>query len=205
MLCILSIVINVGSVSVVLLPVLLILQRVFFQKRERAENILTILFGLYIAAVFSVTGLPSINSLTLDPTFQGIPFIDIVNGFSGYMKNTILNIILFLPLGCMAALLWMEFRSLKSSIILGLGLSLFIEIAQIFTYRLTDVDDLITNTLGTVAGYWIAAFFIRKVKFAADLGQERRIREFFVILVLAVAAMFFVRPFIAGHIWMLVW
>lgn len=35
------------------------------------------------------------------------------------------------------------------------GLSLFIEITQLFTlHRVTDIDDLITNVIGTLVGYF---------------------------------------------------
>lgn len=35
----------------------------------------------------------------------------------------------------------------------------FIEIAQIFTGRATDIDDIITNIAGTLVGYLIAYWF----------------------------------------------
>ena len=35
----------------------------------------------------------------------------------------------------------------------------FIEIAQIFTGRTTDIDDIITNIAGTLIGYLIAYWF----------------------------------------------
>lgn len=42
----------------------------------------------------------------------------------------------------------------KKCIFIGCGLSLFIEVIQLFTlYRATDIDDLITNVVGTLIGY----------------------------------------------------
>jgi len=47
------------------------------------------------------------------------------------------------------------------TILAGAGLSLFIEVTQLFCLgRHTDVDDLILNTFGTVIGTWIV-FTIR--------------------------------------------
>ena len=43
----------------------------------------------------------------------------------------------------------------------------FIEIAQIFTGRATDIDDIITNIAGTLVGYliayWFTGIFTRKI------------------------------------------
>lgn len=41
-------------------------------------------------------------------------------------------------------------------------MSITIEILQLFTFRATDVDDLFMNTLGTLLGYFIGAFIVRK-------------------------------------------
>ena len=56
---------------------------------------------------------------------------------------------------------------LKKTILCGFLVSLFFELTQLSglygfypkPYRYTDVDDLITNTLGTVIGYWISPYF----------------------------------------------
>ncbi len=43
----------------------------------------------------------------------------------------------------------------------------FIEIAQIFTGRATDIDDIITNIAGTLVGYliayWFTSIFTRRI------------------------------------------
>lgn len=41
----------------------------------------------------------------------------------------------------------------------GLAMTSFIEIAQIFTGRATDIDDIITNIAGTLIGYLLAYWF----------------------------------------------
>ena len=38
---------------------------------------------------------------------------------------------------------------------IGLGTSLFIEVAQYFLMRSTDIDDVILNTLGALCGWWM--------------------------------------------------
>ena len=43
-------------------------------------------------------------------------------------------------------------------------MSFTIEVLQLFTFRLTDIDDLIMNTLGTLLGYGIGAIIVHKQK-----------------------------------------
>lgn len=57
---------------------------------------------------------------------------------------------------------------------LGFGLSLTIELAQLFTqYRATDVDDLITNTVGTLLGYLCFRLIHRAKKDGREPGGLR--------------------------------
>ena len=63
------------------------------------------------------------------------------------------NILMFLPIGFFAALLSDKPRWWKGTL-WTFGVSLFIEIFQLFVSRGTDVDDLILNTLGGILGHW---------------------------------------------------
>jgi glycopeptide antibiotics resistance protein len=70
------------------------------------------------------------------------------------------NIVAFLPLGLFVALLLPAGHSWRLALLVGLGVSLAIEIAQVllslvigYPYRQFDVDDLLLNTLGTGLGY----------------------------------------------------
>ncbi|MFD0787463.1 VanZ family protein, partial [Micromonospora azadirachtae] len=73
-----------------------------------------------------------------------------------------LNVVLFVPLGFLVRYRFR--RGLPVTALLGLGGSLLIELTQgtaVFglypcPYRVADVDDLMTNTLGAVAGWLIA-------------------------------------------------
>lgn len=64
------------------------------------------------------------------------------------------NIIMFMPLGFFPALLWRGWRWWKS-LLLGLCSSVTIEFIQFFIGRSTDIDDVILNTTGALAGFWI--------------------------------------------------
>jgi glycopeptide antibiotics resistance protein len=66
------------------------------------------------------------------------------------------NILLFVPFG-FALLIRFSWMKLWKGTIIGLVISLFVEICQFYMgYRSFDVDDLILNTIGTFIGF--AAF-----------------------------------------------
>ena len=77
-----------------------------------------------------------------------------------------LNVVLFVPLGIFARLLWR--RGFVGTVALGFACSLFIELTQLtanwgtapFQYRIFDVDDLITNTTGAALGWIAGAVFV---------------------------------------------
>lgn len=77
-----------------------------------------------------------------------------------------MNVLLFVPLGIFARLLWK--RGLVGSTLLGFGVSFLIEATQLtanwgtapFQYRVADVDDLIMNTSGAALGWLAGALFL---------------------------------------------
>ncbi|MEU4679718.1 VanZ family protein [Micromonospora sp. NPDC023737] len=99
-----------------------------------------------------------------------------------------LNVVLFAPLGFL--LRYRFRRGLLVTALLGLGGSLLIEVTQgtaVFDlypcpYRVADVDDLMTNTLGAVAGWLIAVTVGRALPAAVpdhvdDLAAPRLLRR----------------------------
>ena len=70
--------------------------------------------------------------------------------------NVIGNTLMFLPLGIVWPAVFKELDTHKKAIAAGFGTSLVIEILQLpFYSRLSDIDDLILNTLGYLMGYGI--------------------------------------------------
>ena len=49
----------------------------------------------------------------------------------------------------------------KHVVLLGLSLSLFIELSQLFLPRWTDIDDIILNTFGTFIGYPLYKYCVK--------------------------------------------
>ena len=87
----------------------------------------------------------------LDATINLLPFSS--EGFATY----ILNVIMFMPLGFLLPLIWRRYRKMGRTVLTGFCMSLSIELLQLFCLRVTDVDDLTMNTLGTAVGFccWI--------------------------------------------------
>ena len=67
-----------------------------------------------------------------------------------------------------------KYQRVKNIFLIGCGLSLTIEIVQLFTlYGATDIDDLITNVAGTLIGYFCFRLIHKRV-----ITKARSIREF---------------------------
>jgi len=66
--------------------------------------------------------------------------------------NLVGNVVMFLPFGFFAALLWRKWDG-KRALLAGLGMTACIETWQILVGRCFDVDDIILNTLGVFCGY----------------------------------------------------
>lgn len=96
-----------------------------------------------------------------------IPFVNLLNYEStkDMLLNLIGNIAMFIPTGILIPSLSKRCRSLPRTVSIGFLFSLSIEIIQLpFAVRASDVDDLILNTAGVLAGYGIYRMFhlIRK-------------------------------------------
>lgn len=65
--------------------------------------------------------------------------------------ESILNLVLFIPYGVLLYVLW-GLHNEKAIAWNGFSFSILIELSQLFNIRVTDIDDLILNTLGTVLG-----------------------------------------------------
>lgn len=198
----LSKIIDIVSAFIILIPIMIILQFTILKEAELKRKFIIIIFILYLIGVYLVVGIPNINNITFDFSINIIPILDIVNSPINYMRNTILNIILFIPLGFMSPIIWKNYRSIKKVVLLGLGMSLIIEVLQIFTYRLTDIDDLITNTLGALIGYLLSVFINKMMSgkvYLLDNRQDKK--ELIFIFGIVFSMMFLIKGYISNIIW----
>lgn len=202
MIRLLSIGIDCISSIMFVIPVVAILQYAIFRQRNFNQFIAILIFALYSIAVFSIVGVPTVGTFKINLNLNLIPLIDIVNSPLEYTKNTILNIILFIPLGFLVPAIWKNYRSIKTIFFTGLAISISIEILQLFTFRLTDIDDLITNTTGTVIGYYISKRFSFELPLKLDDNKANLVRyEPFIILAVMLLIEVFLKPIVSNGIW----
>ncbi len=89
-------------------------------------------------------------------TIQLEPFREIFRAVRGpwVMFLVVANVGIFSPVGFFTALLWRRPRWWRS-LLAGFCASFTIELIQFFIGRSTDIDDLILNTAGALAGFWV--------------------------------------------------
>lgn len=185
--------------------------------KQSIEHIVIIfIFVYYLSGVLSFTGFPSIwdivdNRFTIT-TSKGlnippdkinlIPFRWITGGVRQYIDN----ILLFIPLGFMLPFIWEKYEALWKTLLSGIILSLIIELSQLLNIRITDIDDLLLNTLGALIGWAIFKLLQEHIaklrdKVSVQSANTEKIPSFLceeacLYMVCAFAGMFFVyNPF----------
>lgn len=133
----------------------LILYFLYLKKVGRKQNILHIiavfLFCYYLFGILTVTGIGYTGTMSFRPRISLIPFVDMIKG----PIDTMLNVILFVPFGFFIPLLYKKYHHIKTVALTGFLFSLSVEIAQMFDWGSTDINDLITNTIGVCLGYLV--------------------------------------------------
>lgn len=170
----------------------------YLHKRRFHDNVKTLgyfLFAVYLSAMFAVVGLPDIRYIRFDAHINTVPFLYM---FSDY-KNSLLNVLLFMPMGIFLPLFFQKFRKLWRTVLFGFCISLLIEVLQLFTFRATDVNDLITNTFGTLLG-WAAGRLL--LRFVPGITPGENTKDLSVVCVTVFLVMFFLHPFLADWLWM---
>lgn len=122
-------------------------------------------------------------------------FLTIFNNW-GFL-TTIFNIFMTLPFGFYLRYYFQN--NLKQVLIKSFLLSLFFELTQLSglyfiyqgNYRLFDVDDLITNTLGGLLGFLLAGALIKFLPTRAEIDQKSYDRSQKISLLRRLIAMFF--------------
>ena len=184
-----------GIAAVILIPAFWALNRYHFRNTSRAACYLTL--SVYLAAVDAVVGLPSLLYIRFDRNINLVPFAYM---FSDY-GNSLLNVLLFVPLGFFLPVLWKRFRSFLWTALFGLGFSLSIELLQLFTFRATDINDLMTNTAGTILGWCLGRLIL---KLFPSIRPSWKTGEIAVVFGVTFAVMFLAQPFLAEIVWNLI-
>ena len=157
------------------LPFILSVRFVILSSKKRNFNttvlheIFLVMTCVFFVGLFSQTLLSefyiSQNGLALvqrdESGINFIPFLTVVESCretfgrgiaSSFLINVAGNIAMFIPIGLFFPLLYQRF-DFKKIALLGLSVSVLIELLQLPLNRKTDVDDLILNTAGAVIGF----------------------------------------------------
>lgn len=127
------------------------------KKQTISHIVASFVFCFYLIGVLTVTGV--CLRATFSPNIVYIPFVDMIRG----PMDTALNIFLFVPMGFFLPVLYEKYDKIGRVALVGFLISLSIEIAQMFGFGATDINDLITNTLGACLGYDIYKLLYRAI------------------------------------------
>lgn len=176
-----------AAAALLLLPIFLILR--FFRFRSSKTTLLYFFYAVYLSGVYAVVGLPNVSYIRFDLNLNLIPFVDMLTD----LRGTALNVVLFIPLGFFLFLLWKPFRRASNVLLAAFIFSLTIELLQIITLRATDVNDLITNVAGAMAGYGLGRIL---TKVHPSFPGRNRISDLILITGISMTVMFFFQPLI---------
>lgn len=156
-------------ISLVALTIFLVVTKARQRKGSAYLVKAYVLMFYLVILLVEVVGFPNISEWLWSsqlgvplfrPLFHMVPFSE------GLMLTDQLNLILFIPLGFLLPSMWSTFRSGGKTLLYGMVFSLAIEGGQMFSSaRITDVNDLIMNTLGVAVGWliWRLVFGRRKM------------------------------------------
>ena len=131
-----------------------ILRFTFFPMSKVDGHIQPLVFDIATAFPFRVNWLPLVNLIDYDSKRD-------------LLLNVIGNAAMFIPSGIVLPIVYKRLNTFWKVLLAGIGISLCIEIIQLpFSVRATDIDDLILNTIGVIAGYGIYALIrcVRRTK-----------------------------------------
>lgn len=140
-----------------------------------ARPIASLLLAGYTALLLLITLGPVPQRLVGSEAPLGVLSLDLwfeaATWESGRLYEFVLNVLIFVPWGVLALIVVGE-RFWGVAALLGVALTVGIEIAQIPLPRISDPRDLVANTLGVLLGIGIAAL-VRRVSRALSSGHDR--------------------------------
>ena len=175
------------AASIVAFPLIALFLFITDKERFLRKWIKVLLFAVYMNTMLIIVGIPNVAYIRWDPTINWIPFHDFS---SSNILGMVLNIIMLIPFGVFLPVYFAKFRKLLPTVLAGVIMSLTMEVLQLFTFRATDVDDLIMNTLGTLLGYFIGALIVRR----ADKKEKecRDIVKLVAMVTISIMVVFFI-------------
>ena len=141
---------------------------------RRRDAVLT-LFVTYLAALLKITalrqaGLSAVFETHSMSSIQLLPLIytiqELGNGLWAFLYPVLGNIIWFVPMGFFLPWLWRGIRK-RTVLLIAAMSSLSIEFCQwLLQSGVSDIDDVIFNSLGALVGYWLFVAIFQNLCYA---------------------------------------
>ena len=180
------------------LTLLFILLNSTGKKRTPGHILVSFVFCFYLVGILTMTGIWYLGSFA--PRIVLIPFLDMIRS----PLQTALNVLLFIPLGLFLPLLYRNCERIGKVLLVGFLVSLSVEALQMFGCGTSDVNDLITNTIGAGLGFalWKLLCVVipgSRLKTIRIEGAQTR-AELILLCAISLAAMLTVQPLLY-HAW----
>lgn len=159
------------SEFIIVIPLALIIFSVYFLymkfilKRKiewnSVETLCKFSWLIMLLAILNITGIIEsilVSNFSFDSIANETAYIEFNILKDGLSPATILNILLFIPFGFFTI---MVFKRFITCTLIGVLLSLSIEVLQLFTGRFVQLEDLLMNTIGTVIGCLLAYLVLK--------------------------------------------
>lgn len=147
--------------TILYLPVLF-----FLKKRGRSIPRQISYLGLFCSSFLIIFATILFTPITFHPethTLNIIPFawVGTVDDFNQFVVEKIPNVLLFIPLGFFLPIVFPRLRNVFKTTVFCFFVTFSVELIQFFIGRSSDIDDIITNLLGSIIGYLVFKQFHR--------------------------------------------
>lgn len=138
---------------------IIILLFLWLSKKRRSfdlkQGVCEFFFTAYLISVLKITGIIGMTFYLKD-VLHGLFQLNLIPFVGSSLKMILLNFLLFVPYGFLLPIVFNERKwSWKQALFIGFLSTITIEILQIFGGRFVEIDDIITNTFGTLTGFII--------------------------------------------------
>lgn len=154
--------------TLIIFIVIIVILRVFYIKNTGKkfilhEELILLLSVTYILLLFELV---TSRDVSLNNGYNLVPFREILRyqfGSNGFYRQVVGNILIFIPFGFFATY-YTKISKIRNITFMTFLVSLTIETVQKFIGRSFDIDDIILNVIGGIAGFlvYVALDAIRK-------------------------------------------
>ena len=153
-----------GLVLGVPISAVLLLPALFGRRKREVKGIFPLIaFGMYLAIMLVITFLSRESG-----SMPGEVDLKLLSTWGINTRNNafvIENVLLFIPYGFLGCLAYERLQDFFSCALLGALTSMAVECLQLVTARgYFQIDDILTNIIGTVVGYLLFMLFLGKRK-----------------------------------------